>query len=157
IAGQTLQFSASVQNSTSAVIWQVNGAPGGTSAVGTITSSGTYTAPTSSQGLPVTVTITAVLQTDSSIFASAGVTIISPGAFTGIYSWRNDNSLTGQNPQETLLTPSSVSSSASPVFGKLFGCAVDGPIFAQPLYVANVTIANVTHNVVYVATENDSV
>ena len=34
---------------------------------------------------------------------------------------------------------------------------MDGQVYAQPLYVANVTIANVTHNVVYVATENDSV
>src|SRR6202030_2990921 len=78
-------------------------------------------------------------------------------------SWRNDNSLTGQNPHELMLTPASVSSTTSPIFGKLFGCAVDqddpmpSEIFAQPLYAANVTIANVTRNVVYVATEHDSV
>ena len=57
-----------------------------------------------------------------------------------------------------MLTPSTVTQST---FGKLFGCRVDGAIFAQPLYVTNVTtptqgINNVA-NVAYVATENDSV
>ncbi len=56
-----------------------------------------------------------------------------------------------------MLTPSSLSSTTGPTFKKLFGCGVDGQIFAQPLYAANVTIANVTHDVVYVATEHDSV
>jgi hypothetical protein len=83
------------------------------------------------------------------------VTIISANTLAGVYSWRNDDALTGQNPQEITLTPSSVSSGK---FGKLFGCPVDGAIFAQPLYVRNVTIPSQgTHNVVYVATENDSV
>jgi hypothetical protein len=96
-----------------------------------------------------------VLQTDSSISASAGVTIVPPGFFNGVYSWRNDNSLTGQNTQETTLTPSNVNAAQ---FGKLFGCPVDGQIYAQPLYLSNVTIASQgIHNVVYVATENDSV
>jgi hypothetical protein len=157
VPGQTLQFSATVQNSSAGVIWQVNGMPGGASSTGTINASGLYTAPTSPQSLPMMVTITAVLQTSAQTFASVGVTIIAPGAFTGVYSWRNDNSLMGQNAQETALTPASVSSITSPIFGKLVGCPVDGAIFAQPLYAANVTIANVAHNVVYVATEHDSV
>ncbi len=80
---------------------------------------------------------------------------IQSNVLSGVYSWRNDNSLTGQNGQETTLTPSTVSPTT---FGKLFGCAVDGPIFAQPLYVSNVqTPSQGTHNVVYVASENDSV
>ena len=40
-------------------------------------------------------------------------------------------------------------------FGKLFSCAVDGAVYAQPLWVANLTIAGVRHNVVFVATEHD--
>jgi hypothetical protein len=153
---QSLQFSAAVQNSSASIIWQVDSVTGGDSTNGTITPSGLYTAPASVPS-PPTVTVTAFLQTNSSIFASAVVTVVPPNTFTGVYSWRNDSSLTGQNPRETMLTPASVSSTTSPIFGKLFGCLVDGQIYAQPLYVANVTIAGVTHNLVYVATEHDSV
>ena len=43
-------------------------------------------------------------------------------------------------------------------FGKLFSYPIDGMAFASPLYVANVSISGQGyHNVVYVATENDSV
>jgi hypothetical protein len=152
--GQMLQFTSSVQNSNAGIVWEVNGLPGGDPADGTITSSGTYAAP-ASLPTPQTITVTAVLQTDSSVFAAAGVTIILPADFAGIYSWRNDSALTGQNTHESLLTPSSVDSTH---FGKLFGCSVDGQIYAQPLYVSNVSIPGQgTHNIVYVATEHDSV
>jgi hypothetical protein len=104
--GQMLQFTSSVQNSNAGIVWEVNSVPGGDSADGTITSSGTYTAP-ASLPTPQTITVMAVLQTDSSVFASAGVTIILPAAFAGSYSWRNDSALTGQNTRESLLTPSS--------------------------------------------------
>jgi hypothetical protein len=159
VTGQTLQFSASVQNSSAEIIWQVTGPPGSTSNPGTITLAGAYTAPANLPNTPspFTVTVTAALQTSPPLFASAGVTIVQSNTFTGVYSWRNDNSLTGQNAQEIILTPSTVSSTTSPTFGKLFGCPVDGSIFAQPLYVANVALGNLPHNVVYVATEHDSV
>ena len=61
----------------------------------------------------------------------------------------------GENLNETVLTPANVNSST---FGKLFSYSVDGQIFAEPLYVPNVSIPGQgTHNVIYVATENDSV
>jgi hypothetical protein len=160
IEGQSLQFSATVQNSTASVTWEVNNIAGGNSTVGTISTSGTYSAPIppNPQSLPLAVTVSAVLETNPPISASAGVTVISGNTLAGIYSWKNNNSLTGQNGQETILNPSSLSGGTGHTFGKLFGCQVDGAIFAQPLYVANVTIPNLgTHNVVYVATENDSV
>jgi hypothetical protein len=42
-------------------------------------------------------------------------------------------------------------------FGKLFSCPVDGEVYAQPLYMANLAIGGGTHNTIFVATENDSV
>jgi len=74
--------------------------------------------------------------------------------FTGVFTQRYDPQRTGQNRQEFILTPSNVTGST---FGKLFACAVDGEVYAQPLYVANFAIAGGTHNVVFVATMNDSV
>jgi hypothetical protein len=78
-----------------------------------------------------------------------------PGqSYTGILSYHNDAGITGQNLSETTLTPANVNSTQ---FGKLFSYALDGQVYAQPLYVSNVPIAGGTHNVVFVATEHDSV
>ncbi len=82
------------------------------------------------------------------------------GGLAGIYTNKNDNSRTGLNAQETVLTPQNVNVNS---FGKLFSYAIDGKVQAQPLYVANVFIphpqhgAAGTYNVVYFATANDSV
>jgi hypothetical protein len=76
------------------------------------------------------------------------------GAQVSVVQWRNDNSRTGQNLEETLLKPSNVKSAT---FGKLFSQSVDGVVYAQPLVVTDVEIDGVAHDVVYVATENDSV
>lgn len=70
-----------------------------------------------------------------------------------VTTYHYDNARTGQNTQETVLTPANVNSGQ---FGKLFSVAVDGYVYAQPLYMANVNIADGTHNVLYVATEHDS-
>jgi hypothetical protein len=75
-------------------------------------------------------------------------------AQVSVTTYHNDNSRTGQNAQETTLTPANVNIAS---FGKLFSVAVDGAVYAQPLYVSNVGIGGGTHNVVYAATEHDSV
>lgn len=76
-------------------------------------------------------------------------------ALSSVLTYHNDNARTGQNLTETVLTPANVK---SPGFKKLFSDAVDKDIYAQPLYMAGVSIPGQgTHNVVYVVTENDSV
>jgi hypothetical protein len=66
----------------------------------------------------------------------------------------NDVSRSGANLNETVLTTSNVSSTT---FGALFKLLVDGIIYAQPLFVSGYSIGGVTHNVVIVATMNNSV
>lgn len=85
---------------------------------------------------------------------------VASAQFTGVFTQHNDLSRTGQNLFETTLTPTNVMATTSgvPNFGKVFSFAVDGQIYAQPLYVPNVTIKGVKYaGVVYVATEYDSV
>jgi hypothetical protein len=72
-----------------------------------------------------------------------------------VLTWHNDNARTGQNLQETILTPANVTAST---FGRLLTLTLDGRVDAQSLYVSSVAIPGQgTHRVVYVVTEHDSV
>ena len=83
----------------------------------------------------------------SSLFFLA--TFAGAQAYAGQFAWQSSNA------NEVTLTPSNVSSGQ---FGKVFSYTVDGSIFAQPLYVPNVTIPGKgVHNVLYVVTEADGV
>jgi len=66
----------------------------------------------------------------------------------------NDLARTGANTSETILTPANVISTN---FGKLFTDSVDAQVYAQPLYVENLSLSGGTHNVVFVCTESNSV
>jgi outer membrane protein assembly factor BamB len=75
-------------------------------------------------------------------------------AQVNVTTYHNDIARSGQNTQETLLSPVNVNANQ---FGKLFTVGVDSFVYAQPLYVSGVSIAGGTHNVLYVATAHDSV
>ena len=77
-------------------------------------------------------------------------------AQVSVTTYHNDNARTGQNPGESLLTPLNVNVGQ---FAKLYSGSVnlDSWASAQPLYVPHVLISGATHNVVYVATLNNSI
>jgi PQQ-like domain len=77
-----------------------------------------------------------------------------PTTHTDVLTYRDDIGRTAANLTESTLTPANVNSSS---FGLLRVLAVDGKVDAQPLYAAQLSIAGATHNVVFVATEHDSV
>ncbi len=75
--------------------------------------------------------------------------------YNDVLTQHNDNTRSGLNANETLLTPANVNVNS---FGKLFTQNVDGAIAGQPLYASQVTMndGNI-HNVVFVATQNNTV
>ena len=141
---QTITFSAAVVNDqgNAGVTWTKTGGSFGSTST---------TAASFSSAAAGTFTITATSIADSSKSASATIGVTD---LAGVFTQRYDSQRTGQNLQEYALTPGSVSNST---FGKLFACTVDAELYAQPLYVANLSIAGGTHNTVFVATQNDSV
>jgi hypothetical protein len=143
---QTQQFTASVPGGATPT-WSVDGIAGGNATVGTIVSTGTSTATYTPGTAAGSRTIAATSGPDSGT-ATLGVTDLA-----GVYTYHNDLSRDGANTQEYALTPSNVNAAG---FGKLASCSVDGAIYGQPMWAANLTVNGGTHNVVYVATQHDS-
>ncbi len=143
--GQSLNFTATVTNDVGAagVTWT---ASTGTFSAQTTTTA-TYVAPTSPGS--ITVTATSIADGTKSAAATIGVTDLA-----GVTTYHNDLSRDGVNAQEYALNTTNV---ATATFGKLFSCAADGAIYAQPLWLANVNISGGADNVIVAATANDSV
>ena len=148
---QTLPVSA-VINDTAGVTWSASGsgcsgaACGGFSSTTSLSGvSVTYMAP-STPGV-YTITATGVTNTAATFSSTVGVTDLA-----GVTTYHNNQFRDGANTQEYALTPSNVTSAT---FGKLASCPVDGAVYAQPLWVPNLTINSARHNVVIVATQAD--
>jgi len=145
--GTTQQFTATATysnnttaNVTSSVTWSSSSTP-----VATISSAGLATG----QGGGTT-TISATM---NSVQGSTTATVTLSGT-ANIATFHVDSNRSGLNDQETVLTTANV---APATFGKLFSCPVDGYVYGEPLILSNQTINGARHNVLYVATENDSV
>ena len=119
--------------------------------------------------LAVTCTITTFLVLVSSLIAGTGNAFASSSMSshvqrtagntaaptnTAVTTYKEDTARTGNHTTETILTTNNVKQST---FGKRVTYAVDGQIYAQPLFLPNITIKGASHNVVYVATEHDSI
>ena len=147
--GATQQFTATATytngttaNVSSSATWSVANA-----AVASISATGLATAKASGS--------TDVSATLDSVSGQAPFNVtIAAGTGVNIPMWHVDANHSGLNSGETSLTPANVNSAT---FGKLFSYLVDGYAYAEPLLMSNVTIKGAAHNVVYVATEHDSV
>ena len=136
-----------VTNDYAGVTWSIR-PPGGTFNMRS-TASGAPTRLTAPSTAGV-YSVSATSVTDGSQSAAATVAVTD---LAGVYTYHNDLARDGVNAHEYALTPQSVTGSA---FGKLFSCTVDGAVYAQPLWIANVSIGGSRHNVVLVATMHDS-
>ena len=143
--GTTQQFTAtatytdgSTANVSSTATWAAT-----TPAAATINSTGLATGSTADA--------TMVTATLSGISGNASLSVT---AGTNVVMWHFDAQRTGLNPTEASLTPTNV---APPTFGKLFSYLLDGYEYGQPLVVSHLTLNSSVYNVVFAATENDSV
>lgn len=150
--GQTATFSVTATGTAPlSYQWQKNSVniAGATAA--------SYTTPATvsgDNGAKFDVIVSNTAGTQTSTMATLTVNAVTASAID-VVTYHYDNLRTGQNLNETILTPANVNSAK---FGKLGAFTVDGLVDAQPLYLSAVAIPGVgTKNVLYVATEHDSV
>jgi hypothetical protein len=150
---QSQPFRATKSGGSGTLTWFVDSIQGGNASVGTIVSTGATTAlySPSPSTTPGNHNVTAQLSSGT-ITPPAAVVVTE---LAGVFTHHNDNARTGQNTKEYALTSATVSGAT---FGKLFSCTLDSPgyVYAEPLYVANLTMNDAKkHNVVFLATESN--
>ena len=147
--GSTQQFTAtatysdgSTANITSSATWTV-----GNTSVATISASGLATGVASGA--------TSVMAAESGVTGNVAFSVtVAVGTGVNVPMWHVDTNRSGLNANETSLTTSNVASAS---FGKLFSYAVDGYVYGSPLLMSNITVSGKARNVIYVATEHNSV
>ena len=134
---------------------------GATQGGSTVTFNGTSASPTSWGAASITVPVPTGATTGNVVVTVGGqastgyMFTVSSGTMPGdSITWRYDNARDGLNPNETTLTTANVNSTT---FGKLGEFTVDGRIDGEVLYVGQISISGVMKNVIYFATENDTV
>jgi hypothetical protein len=146
---QTQQLVATITSdpNNAGATWSVDGVNGGNATNGTVSSGGVFK-PGTQPGVHL---VTATSVTDGSKSATSTIAVTDLAA---VSTYHNNLARDGTNTHEYALSPSAVSSTT---FGKLFSCPVDGAVYAQPLWIPNLAIGGGNHNVVFVATQHDSV
>lgn len=163
-AAQSVNLSATAVNGfTGTVQVAISGLPAGVTA--------SPSTPSVTVGTPVAVSFTAASTASAatatlqftatsgklSHAASLGMTVLAKPvqvAGVNVLTYHDDVGRTGLNASETTLTPANVNSTS---FGLLRLLPGDGKVDAEPLYVSNLTVNGQAQNVVFVATEHDSV
>jgi hypothetical protein len=151
VAGQPASFSVTATGTAPLSFqWQKNNAniSGATSA--------SYTTPATvsgDNGATFRVIVSNSVTSTTSNAATLTVNAVVSSAGTDVTTYHNDVARTGQNTTETKLTQANVNSAT---FGLLRNLSVDGLVDAEPLYLSQLSISGVAHNVVFVMTEHDS-
>jgi hypothetical protein len=142
---QSLNFTSTIANDvgSAGVTWSAT--------AGSFSSQSPTSAVYVAPATPGVITVTATSNADVTKSASATIGVTD---LAGVVTYHNDLSRDGVNSQEYALTTANV---VTATFGKLFSCTIDSPAYAQPLWVANLTIGGGTHNVIFAASSRDTV
>lgn len=147
--GDSQQFTATAKYS--------NGATANVSSKAAWQSSNTSVASVDSTGLVTALAagFTTITATYSGVTGSAGLTdSVASANAVNIPTFHVNAGRSGNNAGEHTLTPANVKPGS---FGKLFSYTIAGYAYGEPLIMSNVSINGATHNVLYVATEQDYV
>lgn len=150
VKGQTATFTVTATGTAPlSYQWQMNGA-----AIAGATAASYTTPATITSGAIFVVAVSNSAGSVTSNPATLSVSNAPTPAGTDVVTSKNDLGRTGQNLTESVLTTANVNANT---FGLLRTLSVDGRVDAQPLYLAQLSVGSSAHNVVFIATENDSV